>query len=57
MALWPCGAEKLTLCCFAGSAGGGHGVGGWGDINIHIDINMNIHIELYIDYYTVLVVY
>ena len=23
---------------------GGRGMGGWGDINIHIDINMNIHI-------------
>ena len=39
------------------------GLGGWGDVNIDIDINMNsdIHviinrnIEYYIDYYTLLI--
>ena len=42
-----------------------HGVGGWGDINIHIAINMNIdihiiinmNIEYYIIYYLFPIVY
>ena len=41
------------------------GWGGWGDVNIHIDMNMNIdihtiidmNIEYYIDYHTLLIPY
>ena len=44
---------------------GMHGVGEWGDINIHIDINMNIdihsimnmNIEDYIRYYLLFIKY